>query len=164
LCASLAAEIVDDSKTGDSVSSAPIVVPSSSLSRFVVPNDWRDVLKTDSKGDPARFKVRLVKKGFTQIFGIGYVDTASPTVSKSALRLFIAIADARRYILCQIDIKLAFIQGKIDYEVYVEQAPGFDSVESSCSSHVYRLKKALYSLKQSPLSWIKTLTAIFADN
>jgi len=55
-----------------------------------------------------------------------------------------------------VDIKSAFLNGELDEEVYVKQAPGFDNPKKP--NHVYKLHKALYGLKQAPGAWYKFLT------
>ncbi|GKE92748.1 retrovirus-related pol polyprotein from transposon TNT 1-94, partial [Tanacetum coccineum] len=49
------------------------------------------------------------------------------------------------------DVKTAFFNGELKEEVYVSQPEGF--VDPDHPIHVYRLKKALYSLKQAPQAW-----------
>ena len=44
------------------------------------------------------------------------------------------------------DVKAAFLNGKIDEEVYIEQHEGL--VTHGNKTHVCKLKKALYGLKQ----------------
>jgi hypothetical protein len=44
------------------------------------------------------------------------------------------------------DVKSAFLNGYINKEVYVKQPPSFE--DDKKFNHVYKLKKALYSLKQ----------------
>jgi hypothetical protein len=46
------------------------------------------------------------------------------------------------------DVKSAFLNGKINELNYVEQPPSFE--DSKRLNHVYKLSKALYSLKQAP--------------
>ena len=46
------------------------------------------------------------------------------------------------------DMKSAFINGFINEEVYVEQPPSFQSF--NFPNHVFKLKNALYGLKQVP--------------
>jgi hypothetical protein len=49
------------------------------------------------------------------------------------------------------DVKIAFLNGKLKEEVYIEQPKSF--VEQSKETHVCRLKRALYELKQAPRVW-----------
>ena len=48
-------------------------------------------------------------------------------------------------------MKTTFLNGVVEEEVYVEQPLGFEKHDRQ--SHVCRLKKALYSLKQAPRTW-----------
>ncbi|GKB49659.1 retrovirus-related pol polyprotein from transposon TNT 1-94 [Tanacetum coccineum] len=58
----------------------------------------------------------------------------------------------------QMDVKMAFLNGKLKEEVYVSQLEGF--VEHDNPSHVYKLKKAPYGLKQASLAWYDMLSSI----
>ncbi|GJV17053.1 retrovirus-related pol polyprotein from transposon TNT 1-94 [Tanacetum coccineum] len=65
-----------------------------------------------------------------------------------AVRMFIAYAAHKNITIFQMDVKTAFLNGHLKEDVYVSQPKGFIDLEFP--DHVYRLKKALYSLKQAP--------------
>nr|GEY93955.1 retrovirus-related Pol polyprotein from transposon TNT 1-94 [Tanacetum cinerariifolium] len=52
----------------------------------------------------------------------------------------------------KMDVKTAFLNGELKEEVYVSQPKGF--VDPDYSTHVYRLKKAMYGLKQAHRAWM----------
>jgi hypothetical protein len=53
------------------------------------------------------------------------------------------------------DVKSAFLNGYINEEVYIEQSSGFEDEKKP--NHVYKLRKALYCLKQVPRAWYEIL-------
>ena len=69
--------------------------------------------------------------------------------------ILLAYACAHNIRLYQMDVKSAFLNGYINEEVYVEQPPGFE--DDNKPNHVYKLRKALYSLKQAPRVWYERL-------
>ncbi|GJZ44027.1 retrovirus-related pol polyprotein from transposon TNT 1-94 [Tanacetum coccineum] len=73
-----------------------------------------------------------------------------------AIRIFLAYASYMGFVVYQMDMKSAFLNGKISEEVYVQQPPVFES--SEFPDHVYKLDKALYGLKQAPRAWYETLS------
>jgi hypothetical protein len=63
----------------------------------------------------------------------------------------IALVARMKWKLHQMDVKIAFLNGLIEEEVYIEQPQGLEVEDRK--SHVCRLKKALYGLKQAPRAW-----------
>ncbi|GJV32276.1 retrovirus-related pol polyprotein from transposon TNT 1-94 [Tanacetum coccineum] len=63
-----------------------------------------------------------------------------------AIRIFLAYAAHKSFTVYQMDVKIAFLYGSLKEEVYVCQPDGFIDVDHP--SHVYKLKKALYGLKE----------------
>nr|GEW97280.1 uncharacterized mitochondrial protein AtMg00810-like [Tanacetum cinerariifolium] len=99
-------------------------------------------------------KSRLVAKGYAQKEGVDFEESFAPVAWLEAVRLFIAYAAHKSFIVYQIDIKIAFLYGPLKEEVYVNQPDGF--VDLYHPDKVYRLKKALYGLKQAPRACIGT--------
>ncbi|GAU13417.1 hypothetical protein TSUD_127130 [Trifolium subterraneum] len=72
-----------------------------------------------------------------------------PTVARlEIMRLVVAIANHFEWDSVQLDVKSAFLNGKLEEEVYVEQPQGF--IVEGKEDYVLRLNKALYGLKQAP--------------
>jgi len=108
-----------------------------------------------AKKSDGRFKARLVAKGFSQIYGEDYDETFSPVTRFETVRLLLAYACRNDWEIESLDVKTAFLYGRLDEEIYMEQPEGFKVPGSS--NKVYRLLHALYGLKQAALAWNKEL-------
>ncbi|GJV87183.1 reverse transcriptase domain-containing protein [Tanacetum coccineum] len=107
---------------------------------------WKN--KSDADNIVIRNKSCLVAKGYKQEEGIDFEESFAPVARREAVRMFVAFAAHKNITIFQIDVKTAFLNGPLKEEVYVSQPDGF--VDPNFPDHVYRLKKALYSLKQAP--------------
>ena len=79
---------------------------------------------------------------------IDYEETFAPVARLEAIRMLLAFACFKDFVLYQMDVKSAFLNGFINEKVYVEQPLGFQSF--NFPNHVFKLKKAFYGLKQVP--------------
>ncbi|GKA05750.1 putative ribonuclease H-like domain-containing protein [Tanacetum coccineum] len=79
-----------------------------------------------------------------------------------AIRLFLAYASFKDFVVYQIDVKSDFLYGKIEKEVYVCQPPGFE--DPDFPDRVYKVEKALYGLHQAPRAWYETFSTYLLDN
>ena len=109
---------------------------------------WVFAIKYKSDGSIDRYKARLVAKGFTLTYGIEYQKTFAPVAKLNIVRVLLSIAANLDWQLQQLDIKNAFHNGDLEEEVYMDLPPGFDKERKE--GKVYKLKKSLYRLKQSP--------------
>ncbi|GKF62555.1 retrovirus-related pol polyprotein from transposon TNT 1-94 [Tanacetum coccineum] len=79
-----------------------------------------------------------------------------------AIRIFLAYAAQKAFTVFQMDVKTAFLHGTLKEDVYVCQPEGF--IDADNPSHVYKLKKALYRLKQAPRAWYNELSMFLLHN
>ncbi|GJY52361.1 putative ribonuclease H-like domain-containing protein [Tanacetum coccineum] len=117
--------------------------------------------KKDERGIVIRNKARLVAQGYTQEEGIDYDEVFAPVARIDAIRLFLAYASFKDFVVYQMDVKSAFLYGKIEEEVYVCQPPGFEDPEFP--DKVYKVEKALYGLHQAPKAWKEMCTQFEID-
>ncbi|GKA88655.1 retrovirus-related pol polyprotein from transposon TNT 1-94 [Tanacetum coccineum] len=103
-----------------------------------LPNELGGVLKN---------KARLVARGYRQEEGIDFKESFAPVARLEAIRIFLAFATHMNMVVYQMDVKTAFLNGILREEVYFSQPDGFVDLENP--NHVYKLKKALYRLKQT---------------
>nr|GEW31189.1 hypothetical protein [Tanacetum cinerariifolium] len=104
--------------------------------------------KKDETGIVIKNKARLEAQGYNQQEGIDYDETFAPVARLEAIRIFLAFATYMNFIVYQMDVKSALLNGKLKEEVYVKQPLG--SKSSTFPNHVCKLDKALYGLKQAP--------------
>ncbi|KAJ9544557.1 hypothetical protein OSB04_024264 [Centaurea solstitialis] len=112
---------------------------------------WVFKKKTDMDGNVHTFKARLVAKGFTQTHGIDYDETFSPVAMLKSIRILMAISTYFNYEIWQMDVKTAFLNGKLTEDVYMEQPEGFEDPKNP--NKVCKLLKSIYGLKQASRSW-----------
>ncbi|GKC60597.1 retrovirus-related pol polyprotein from transposon TNT 1-94 [Tanacetum coccineum] len=106
---------------------------------MVIALKWIYKVKLDEYGDVLKNKAWLVTKGYRQEEGIDFEELFAP-----------------------MDVKTAFLNGDLQEEVFVSQPKGFEDLDNP--THVYRLKKALYELKQAPRAWYDTLSKFLLAN
>ncbi|GJV37745.1 ribonuclease H-like domain-containing protein [Tanacetum coccineum] len=82
--------------------------------------------KKDERGIMIKNKARLVAQGYTQEEGIDYDEVFALVARIEAIRLFLAYASYKDFVVYQINVKSPFLYRKIEAEVYVCQPPGFE--------------------------------------
>ncbi|GJR87453.1 retrovirus-related pol polyprotein from transposon TNT 1-94 [Tanacetum coccineum] len=119
---------------------------------------WLFKNKHDEENTVIRNKTRLVVRGYRQEEGIDFEESFAPVARMESIRIFLAYAAHKSFIVFQMDVKTAFLHDTLKEDVYVCQPKGF--IDADHPSYLYKLKKALYGLKQAPRAWY---TQLFAD-
>lgn len=93
------------------------------------------------------YKARVVARGFQQEEVIG--NTYSPVAKIQTLKVLLSVCCNKNMYIDQMDVETDFLNGKVNYEIYVRQPQGYeDDVNKVC-----KLNKSLYGLKESPRTW-----------
>ena len=116
---------------------------------------WLFTKKLGTDGRVERYKARFVARGFQQRPGLEFDQTFAPVTSKTTLRVLLAGVVHRKMFSRQIDVKTAFLHGRIDpnLKLFLKQPEGFVQRGSDGKPLVCRIVKSLYGLKQAPRAW-----------
>nr|GEV13406.1 copia protein [Tanacetum cinerariifolium] len=107
--------------------------------------------KKDERGIVIKNKARLVAQGYTQEEGIDYDEFFAPVARTEAIRLLLAYALFKDFVVYHMDVKSAFLYCKIEEKVHVCQPPRFE--DPDFPDRLYKVEKALYGLHQAPRAW-----------
>src|ERR1700710_346204 len=119
------------------------------------PIGCRWVYMTKSDG---RRKAHLVAQGFSQVEGkdFDWEEVFSPVIRYETVRMTLALAALENWHVSFLDVKSAYLYGKLSEEIYMKQPPGY-VLKGDNASLVFRLHRALYGLKQGAHAWWKEL-------
>ena len=120
--------------------------------RSTVGSKWVYSVKL-GPNDEEKYKARLVAKGYSQVEGIDYQETFSPTAKITSVRMLLQLAVQNGYIVNQMDVKAAYLNADIDTEIFLDQPEGYAEYDEEGNKLVWKLKKSLYGLKQSGRNW-----------
>ncbi|CAI7886729.1 unnamed protein product [Closterium sp. NIES-53] len=127
--------------------------------RKAITSKWLFKIKSDADGKIERYKSRLVAKGYQQKEKVDYKELFAPVVKLTTLRTLLAGAAIKGWVVKQMDVTTAFLNGVLEEEIFMAQPEGFDDG----SGRVLRLKKALYGLKQAPRQWYLELRGVLGE-
>jgi hypothetical protein len=129
--------------------------------KSVVTSRWLYKLKHAVDGSIEKYKALFVARGFSQVEGVGYDETFATVARYTLIRAVISVAAEMGWKIHQMDVKTTFLNGLIEEKVYIEQPLGFEV--HGIESHVCRLKKALYGMKQAPKAWYSRIDAYLQE-
>ncbi|KAK9033550.1 hypothetical protein V6N11_049737 [Hibiscus sabdariffa] len=113
---------------------------------------WLEAMRSemDFMSENQTYKGRLVAKGFRQIHGVDYDETFTPVAMFKSIRILLAVAAFHDYEIWQMDVKTAFLNGKLEEDVYMTQPEGF--VTPKNARKVCKVQRSIYGLKQASRS------------
>lgn len=123
--------------------------------RKPIGSKWIFRIKRDSYGNILKYKARLVALGCHQKPGIDYDEIYASVVSKTGLRIFLAMVNQLNLHLYQLDIETAFLNADLHDEIYLRIPEGFNT---NSQNQAVKLNRSLYGLKQAPRAWNEELT------
>ena len=108
----------------------------------------------ENEGKVKKLKARLCGCGYSQIKGINFTKSYSPTPRVESIMLLLTLAAKKDYELHQIDYRSAFLQASLkpDEYVYVRTPKGVKS-----SHGLQRVTKAIYGTRQASFTWWKAI-------
>lgn len=98
------------------------------ISYNVVGYKWVFRIKYNVDGSITRYKARLVAKGFHQRPGLDFIVTFSHVAKHTTVRVVLSLAVSFDSPSRQVDVNNAFLQGKLEKDVYMAQPPGLASL------------------------------------
>ncbi|GJX70078.1 retrovirus-related pol polyprotein from transposon TNT 1-94 [Tanacetum coccineum] len=133
--------------------------PQDSEYRWTKDHPLTQVRRNPSKSVQTRRQLATdpeMSKSYAQEEGIDFEESFAPVARLEVVRIFVAYAAHKYFLIYQMDLKITFLNGPLKEEVYVAQPDGF--VDPGHLEKVYRLRKALYGLKQVPRAWYDELS------
>ncbi|GJS35055.1 reverse transcriptase domain-containing protein [Tanacetum coccineum] len=124
---------------------------------MIIKLKWIFKVKQDEFGRVLKNKARLIAKGYRQEEGIDFEESFALVACIEAIRIFIANSANKNMTIYQMDVKTTFLNGELREEAYVNQPEGFIDPENP--TQVYKLKNALYGLKQDTCVWYDMLSS-----
>jgi hypothetical protein len=116
----------------------------------IIDTRWIFKKKRNETGQVVRFKARLVARGFTQEYGVDYIETFAPVLKMKSLRLILALSATQQRSIVQLDVKTAFLNAEVHEDIYIAIPEG---MKVNSTTTVLKLNKALYGIKQAPREW-----------
>ncbi|CAL2243576.1 unnamed protein product [Prunus armeniaca] len=118
---------------------------------------WVFTLNHKADGSIDHYNARLIAKGYTQTYGVDYLETFAPAANLNTVHVLLSLAANRDWPLLQFDVKNVFLHGDLKEEIYMDLPPGIPV--TSKKGVVGKLRKSLYGLKQSPRAWFGRFAA-----
>ena len=91
----------------------------------IVGSWWTFRVKRNNLGQVDKYKAQLIAQGFSQVSGLDFNETFSPTIRFTSICFILAMACCYNLKLRHIDVKGTYLNGILDDDVYMRQPKGF---------------------------------------
>ncbi|CAI7890358.1 unnamed protein product [Closterium sp. NIES-54] len=92
--------------------------------RKAITSKWLFKIKSDADGKIERYKSRIVAKGYQQKEIVDYKELFAPVVKPTTLRTLLAGAAIKGWVVKQMDVTTAFLNGVHEEEIFMAQPEG----------------------------------------
>ena len=120
-----------------------------SKGRKIFASKWVHTYKGDEQAYCVKTKSRLVAKGFSQVAGVDYNETTSPTPAAAHVKMIAAVANEKDLPVYHLDVSQAFVQAPLREEIFLGLPPGCGEL----SGKIVWLLKCQHRLKQAGREW-----------
>ena len=124
-----------------------------------VAGKWVLKIKRGAQGEIERFKARYVVKFLPKGMELDFFETWAPVGRYATLSMLLSVCAVEELETKHIDVKCLFLNGVLEEEVYMVQPLMFNDR----SGRFWRLKKAMYGLKQAAREWHRALAKLLSD-
>ena len=131
--------------------------------KSVIGGRWVYDIRPGVENNP-KFKARFVAKGFSQVKDRDFNETFAPTAKLTSLRMLLQMAAQQDLLLHTMDVKAAYLNAEIDFDLYVSQPEGYEIYSDNGEKLVCKLNRSLYGLRQSGRNWNALLDEFLKEN
>ena len=124
-----------------------------------VAGKWVRNWKTDDRRNVIKPKSRMIARDFGQIHNVDFSETFAPTPSAASVKIAVAVANEKGWLLRHLDVKQASIQANLDGAVYMRLPTGCGHM----SGEVVLLQRAVYGLRQAGRQWSLRLSRVLLE-
>lgn len=117
---------------------------------------WVYKIKRNADHTIERYRARLTAQGYSQIFGLDYVDVFAAVAHLKSFRLVLALSMVYNWTITHVDISNAFLNGDLKETIYMKHPEGYEGTPGT----YLRLLKSIYGLKQSGRVWNEKLLSV----
>ncbi|KAJ0392461.1 hypothetical protein P43SY_002015 [Pythium insidiosum] len=127
---------------------------------------WKEAIRRELRShfrnhtwDAVRRPQGVREIGCKWVYGVDFWETYSPVASLNSVRAFLAFCCMRRYVIRQLDVETAFLNGKLEEDVYMRPPEGVKLPEGM----ICKLQRSIYGLRQAAAVWHNTIKGVLRE-